>query len=142
MSGKLIYTYLDISARGLPARHLLAHAKSNAVQKNFIAAISHKDPKVDMSNHSMTAWLPLRVQSAPCLEKRFFLVIKKLHQSSEHPNLVIVFHQKILILVKNRQKWPIFVKNIDILTIFGGSFRLSKYVTFFAEKICYFLFAQ
>jgi len=60
MSEQFTYTYVDISGRGLPARHLLAHAKSNAIQKNMIWGTSHLDPNVDMTNHVMKVWFPMK----------------------------------------------------------------------------------
>ena len=40
---KLTYTYADISGRGIPARHLLAHAKADYIEESYNYKNSHKN---------------------------------------------------------------------------------------------------
>ena len=70
--GPLTYHYVDNSARGLPIRHLLAHANADFTTKNYDWATSHKDLE-DKSNYLFPKWFQDK-QKIVCQKTPFVLV--------------------------------------------------------------------
>lgn len=69
--GPLTYHYVDNSARGLPIRHLLAHANADFTTKNYDWATSHKDLE-DKSNYLFPKWF--QDKQKLCVKNPFVLL--------------------------------------------------------------------